>query len=213
MAQMYKVFFKEKTVYLTNNYNINFKNTNGIFFTYKSISELNELWHFFIAATDVENLFVISSDLDKLIDDFFSFFNYIDAAGGLVINENEEYLIINRLGKWDLPKGKVEQGEKFQHAALREVEEECGLSGLEITGELPSTFHTYFLADKQMLKQTHWYKMNYKGKELPLPQTEENISKVMWVSPEDMAFVLKNTYPSIVDVLNNGIEEISSFSF
>src|SRR6267154_620027 len=42
---------------------------------------------------------------------FISYCSLIEAAGGLVQNEKNEWLIIFRRGKWDLPKGKIEGDE------------------------------------------------------------------------------------------------------
>ncbi|MGF1926130.1 MAG: NUDIX domain-containing protein, partial [Bacteroidia bacterium] len=69
----------------------------------------------------------------------------IKAAGGLVENAKREYLFIFRNKKWDLPKGKVEKGEKIKVAAVREVEEECGVK-IERRGKrLCKTYHVYDL--------------------------------------------------------------------
>ena len=77
--------------------------------------------------------------------------------------------MIFRNSKWDLPKGKLEVGENIQECAIREVEEECGISNLEIVSELSSTYHTYEMNGKAILKRTYWFKMNtnYDNKLLP----------------------------------------------
>jgi 8-oxo-dGTP pyrophosphatase MutT (NUDIX family) len=51
----------------------------------------------------------------------------IKAGGGIVVNEQNEVLLIYRRGKWDLPKGKLDDGETIEECALREVKEETGL--------------------------------------------------------------------------------------
>ena len=48
-----------------------------------------------------------------------------------------------RLGVWDLPKGKVEKSEDIEQAAVREVQEECGLVDVRLVAPLTSTWHTY----------------------------------------------------------------------
>jgi len=125
----------------------------------------------------------------------------IEAAGGLVSNKNGDILMIFRNGKWDLPKGKLEEEENKKQCAKREVEEECGIVGLDIIEKLIETYHTYNLSGKKILKRTYWYKMktNFDG-EL-VPQIEEGITKVSWVSKDQISEKLKNSYGNISDVL------------
>ncbi|MFA5849868.1 MAG: NUDIX domain-containing protein [Bacteroidales bacterium] len=125
----------------------------------------------------------------------------IQAGGGLVTNNKGEYLLIFRHGVWDLPKGKQEPNEDIRQAALREVEEECGVHDLEIKQHLCDTYHTYQLNGKFMLKCTHWYKMEYLGS-CPdtKPQTEESIERAIWVTQNDLPDYLSHTYPSIQEV-------------
>jgi 8-oxo-dGTP pyrophosphatase MutT (NUDIX family) len=132
---------------------------------------------------------------------FFHLFKRIDAAGGLVKNEKGVMLFIFRLGKWDLPKGKLAANETPEEAAIREVKEETGLSELRITGSLPSTFHIYTRKGKQILKQTYWFEMEAKSTQSLVPQTEEEISEVRWVGKEDLENVLSNTYGSIRELV------------
>jgi ADP-ribose pyrophosphatase YjhB (NUDIX family) len=113
----------------------------------------------------------------------------VDATGNL--------LVIHRLGVWDLPKGKMEEGENPRETALREVEEECGITGLEVVEELPATYHTYPHKGQEVLKQTHWFLMRYSGTQAPTPQTEEDISAVKFMPAGEVAEALKNTYESL----------------
>jgi 8-oxo-dGTP pyrophosphatase MutT (NUDIX family) len=106
-----------------------------------------------------------------------------------------------RDGVWDLPKGKLEHGEDFEAAALREVEEETGLNGLKIIQPIISTYHTYHISEDRVLKKTKWFEMMYEGDEDPKPQKSENITEVRWVPPGETDFIRKNTYPSVLDVL------------
>lgn len=128
----------------------------------------------------------------------------IKAAGGLVANSKGEFLFIFRNKKWDLPKGKVEQGEKIKIAAQREVEEECGVHISKNKKKLCKTYHVYEMDSKIVLKKTHWYKMEVDGYPNLTPQKEEGISKAAWVAPIAIADKTKNTYPSILDVLKAG---------
>jgi len=125
----------------------------------------------------------------------------VEAAGGLVYNKEDELLMIFRNRKWDLPKGKKEKGEGIESCAKREVQEECGVSNLEITEKLMDTYHIYTHKGKKVLKRTFWYKMktNFVG-ELT-PQTKEGITKVEWVMHEDLEEKLKNSYGNIRELL------------
>ena len=125
----------------------------------------------------------------------------IKAAGGLVLNGNGEFLFIFRNKKWDLPKGKVEKGEKIKVAAVREVEEECGVSIEKREDLLCKTYHIYELGDKVILKRTTWYKMKVKGSPKLIPQIEEGITMASWVAPLGIKVKMNNTYPLIIDVL------------
>jgi 8-oxo-dGTP pyrophosphatase MutT (NUDIX family) len=127
----------------------------------------------------------------------------IIAGGGLVLNDRGELLMIFRRGKWDLPKGKLDEGETIEDCALREVREETGLVNVE-RGELIDTgYHEYFdqYVNADVIKETHWYAMRARGEELLIPQTEEDITEIKWVSGDELATCLENSYPNVVDVI------------
>lgn len=126
----------------------------------------------------------------------------IKAAGGVVCNPNHEYLLIFRNNKWDLPKGKIEKGEDKKEAAVREVEEECGVLIDRVIEKLDSTYHMYELNDEIILKKTYWYKMEVDVFSKLTPQIEEGITEVEWVSPQFMAQKMENTYPLIKEVIS-----------
>ncbi|WP_342328652.1 NUDIX domain-containing protein [Pedobacter sp. FW305-3-2-15-E-R2A2] len=128
----------------------------------------------------------------------------IKAAGGLVKSAKGNYLFIFRNKKWDLPKGKVEKGEKMKEAARREVEEECGVKIYTNDEKLCKTYHVYTIGSKVVLKKTNWYSMTVKGEPKLIPQKEEGITKASWLNKSELAPVLSNTYPSIVQVLEAG---------
>ena len=144
---------------------------------------------------------IYSNDLKKLWSNFKSNFKIIKASGGVVKKKNK-LLFIFRLGKWDLPKGKIEKGEKRKQAAIREVEEECGITKLKITSKLPNTFHVYELNGQFILKTTYWYNMIFNGNEKLIPQLEEDITKVKWVSKNKLTAILNNTYGNIKLILH-----------
>lgn len=121
----------------------------------------------------------------------------IHAAGGLVKNANSDYLFIKRLGKWDLPKGKVEEGERMREAAIREVAEECSIEIDSLGKKIESTYHMYVLKNEFILKKTNWYKMKVNSIPDLVPQAEEDITDAKWVSVRDLHIIRDNTYPLI----------------
>ena len=123
-------------------------------------------------------------------------YTLIHAAGGIVSNEEDEILMIFRLGYWDFPKGKVEAGEDWETAAVREVEEETGLRDIRIIHPYPNTYHTYTLHDTPILKITHWYEMRAPKQSLT-PQTEEDIAQAVWVPRNEVSDHLRESYPSL----------------
>ena len=133
--------------------------------------------------------------------DFCSRYILVQAAGGLVFNDRNQVLMIFRNGKWDLPKGKLEIGESVKECAIREVEEECGIYGLDIKEKLLETYHTYNLRGDEILKRTYWYKMKTDSDGELVPQIKEGITKVSWVSKDEISEKLKNSYGNISDVL------------
>lgn len=147
------------------------------------------------------NVLLTSDQFDSLFNAFSKHFKIVKAAGGLVIHSNNDILLILRRGKWDLPKGKLDEGETIEACALREVSEETGLSDVSITQFLDITRHLYQEKDEMILKETHWFEMAYRGSEKPIPQIEEDIEMVKWVSIGELVSYLKNTYPSIKEIL------------
>jgi ADP-ribose pyrophosphatase YjhB (NUDIX family) len=125
-----------------------------------------------------------------------AFPKHIIAAGGVVINSNNEILFIYRNGFWDLPKGKVEKGENYKEASIREIQEETGIVNVTITKELPVTFHTYKEAMKLVLKETQWFEMFSDDTKL-IPQTEEGITEIKWVSRKELPEILSKSYGNI----------------
>jgi len=146
----------------------------------------------------------INNEPKTITDNWKSFcadYSLIEAAGGLVYNSDNQLLMIFRNGKWDLPKGKLEIDENIKECAIREVEEECGISGLSIINALKDTYHTYEINGKKILKRTFWFVMNSNYKGNLIPQTEEGITKVIWVDKQDIAEKLENSFGNINELL------------
>ncbi len=172
---------------------------NGLFVECSNAEELTKILVFFQSSRTKE-LYIVSDDLPNLLNQFTSQYKIIDAAGGLVTNSEGSLLLIRRNGFWDLPKGKVDKGETFEQAAVREVEEECGVTHLQLGNLLTTTYHTYALNDNQYLKRSYWYSMAYSGDEELKPQQNEGITDAVWVKPVDLKLYLGLTYESIKEV-------------
>jgi 8-oxo-dGTP pyrophosphatase MutT (NUDIX family) len=145
---------------------------------------------------------MVDKDFKKLKKAFFHHFAIIEAAGGIVQNSAKEFLFIHRLGKWDLPKGKIEEGEDLEECAIREVEEETNTTDLTIKKKVGETYHAYHAYGKHYLKTSHWYYMTCPADQQSTPQTEENITAVKWVHTKEIRKLMENTYPSIKDILD-----------
>lgn len=134
--------------------------------------------------------------------DFFSELRAIEAAGGIVHHTTlNKYLFIYRLGKWDLPKGKIDTGETPEKAAAREIREECGITGMRLQHAIEETYHTYQLYGDTWIKKTHWFFFTYDKFELLAPETAEGITTARWFAREELGRVLANTYGNVVDVI------------
>ena len=125
----------------------------------------------------------------------------IQAAGGLVRNENQELLMIYRRGHWDLPKGKLDEGETPEVCAIREVEEETGAKNLKITRFIATTTHSYVENGEPVEKETFWYSMEAHGPQQLVPQAEENITDIGWVNKTSLQSHLDKTFQNIKDII------------
>jgi len=128
-----------------------------------------------------------------------SHYKIMRAAGG-VVRKNDKILLIYRLKKWDLPKGKIEKGEKPRDCAVREIEEESGIK-VEVVERICSIWHTYSLHGRKILKKTTWFAMNSLDDKKMRPQKSEDIEEVHWLKRKDLFHALKDSYQSIVHVI------------
>jgi len=197
---MYKIFLGDKVIYLCNDLTFIFQKKEIKRIKYTSKANIHKQLRAFQKNKKLLSVIVFYSDLEKLWKKFQSDFTIIEAAGGLVKNKNKELLFIFRNDKWDLPKGKIEPNETIENAAIREVEEECGISNLKIVRPLTSTYHIYELNKKLVLKKTYWFGMSCSGKPLLTPQKQEGITKAKWVKLNDLKEIFDNTYETIKEI-------------
>jgi ADP-ribose pyrophosphatase YjhB (NUDIX family) len=203
---MHRIFYHDKVLLLNEEIaagtpsavNLEFENAETFRYALRILDEQK----------DVTKVNITFSDSSVLLEKMFKAFRKIEAAGGLVWNPKGEMLLIFRNGKWDIPKGKLKRGEDIQEGALREVEEECNVKGLKITGEYQSTYHLYEMKGKKVVKKTFWYEMSCPENQELIPQTEEGITEVRWFRREEMEEVLENTYSSVREVLLEAVKVI-----
>jgi 8-oxo-dGTP pyrophosphatase MutT (NUDIX family) len=192
MAQKYKVFIEDKVIYFTKEEIAGLPIYVGL--------EPQDFQSLKDNLVEAEYQF-ISPNPKSALKYFFLNFMKIKAAGGIVKSGNEQ-LFIKRNGKWDIPKGKMEKGEKTRETAIREIKEECGLEGnLTIEIKLMKTYHCYFMFDESVLKKTTWFVLNYDGSKVTKAQEEEGITEVAWLKKNQLSKIKRNTYSSVRDVL------------
>ncbi|MEE4196310.1 MAG: NUDIX domain-containing protein [Bacteroidales bacterium] len=201
---MYKVFYNQRIVFFVDQDNSPEENSKYIKHCFENRSLLYKVVDEFAHNENVEKLLVVHPDVDFVFKQFASFFTIIEAAGGLVKTPDHKFLAIFRRGVWDLPKGKLESSESTEEGALREVTEECGIDGMQLKKQLTVTWHTYTLENHPVLKKTTWYEMEHPGQVQLTPQLEEDITRVQWIGRDEQSQVIRNTYPSILEVLTQG---------
>jgi 8-oxo-dGTP pyrophosphatase MutT (NUDIX family) len=145
----------------------------------------------------------VHSNLEELRKAVWKKFLLVKAGGGLVRNGEGQYLFMLRRGIWDLPKGKLDPGETIEQCAVREVGEETGLQGVQLGAPLLVTYHTYDENGKHLLKESHWFRMNAPDMKGLRPQQAEQITELRWVDGEAMKALLRNTFPSVRDVIQS----------
>lgn len=201
MAQKYKVYFANRPVFFTQKEDSQPAVPPGV---ERIVSQLRYDTMLIEDAIGrgAKEIQLLCDDVEKSWSEFKKQFSFIQAAGGVVQNPIGEVLFIYRHERWDLPKGKVEEGEQLEEAALREVEEECSVSHIELGDFLLTTWHTYIQNGEPMLKATTWYRMKFTGDETPSPQAIEGITETRWISSDALEEPFSNTYASVVDVMN-----------
>ena len=190
---MYKVFFNQKPLILTNKIQYLSDTEPLLFIKYTSVTQIIKA----LKSSKNSKVFLYHKDMDKLWKGFKKKFPIVEAAGGLVKRTDNKLLFIFRNNKWDLPKGGVEKKELIIDAAKREVTEETGVAEIIVEKKISETYHIFKKGKRFRLKKTYWFKMSttYMGK--TNPQTEEGIEKTKWVS-----------YKNIEDILNDAFENI-----
>jgi len=202
MQQKYAVYLNRKALLFNNSQNISSSSNIDKTFSGNSITTIQQAFKW-LCEVDNENAYILFPDIDYDlgIELLKTEFKFIVAAGGVVVNSAGDLLFIERLGLWDLPKGKVEENESVESASIREIIEETGINSLLNQEFICSTFHIYWLKNKFILKESVWYSFNTLDNNILIPQQEENITKAEWILPKNIKQVLSHTYPSIIHVM------------
>ena len=190
---MYKVFFNQKPLILTNKIQDFSDNEPLLFIKYASVAQIIKA----LKSSKNRKVFLYHKDNDKLWKSFKKKFPIVEAAGGLVERTDNKLLFIFRNNKWDLPKGGVEKKELIIEAAQREVKEETGVSDLIVQKQLSETFHIFKKGKRFRLKKTYWFKMSTSYMGETEPQIEEGIHKTEWVSKEKIDEILNDAFENI----------------
>jgi 8-oxo-dGTP pyrophosphatase MutT (NUDIX family) len=197
MALKYRIYINEKVILLT-------ETEPKLKDKYQKIDAQTldlKIIYTWIAAHKSDFFYVLCNNARTYLKNVIQNITLIEAAGGIVKNEAGEYLFIYRNDKWDLPKGKIEKGEKVKQAAIREVEEECGIVVGELGKKICKTYHCYISREEVVLKKTHWFKMKSRYQIKLKPQKEEGITDARWFKKKKLAVIIENTFPSIMEVL------------
>lgn len=189
---MYKVFVKEVAIIVTSDKN-SFKDHNTFNIKKVNFEDLVKK----IENKEITDVVLYSKNESKLLKRLHKLLPIVIAGGGLVLNQDNDFLFIHRNGKWDLPKGKAEKGETIEQTSIREVEEETGVRHLEITNYLGHTYHTFSRKGKLKLKLTHWFIMETDFNKKLKPQKKEGIDKAVWMNKEMATIALKESYANI----------------
>ena len=193
---MYKVFFNQKPIFLTTELVLQTDRTPVMFIKFSSPENIVKA----LKSKKTDCLYLYHQKEDKLWMHFLRHFPIVEAAGGLVRHQDGRFLFIYRNGKWDLPKGRIEKNEPIRIAAVREVEEETGVDGLEIVKPLIETFHVFNRNGKYKLKKTFWFEMKTASTVTLTPQLNEGIEQAVWVLEKEIPQKFENAYENIKQV-------------
>jgi 8-oxo-dGTP pyrophosphatase MutT (NUDIX family) len=177
----------------------------GLFHKFHDTKELYKLIADFQADKRIYAINIYGPDIKHIWKIFRIYFTEVGAAGGLVKHTSGKFLFIEKKNKLDLPKGHIEKGEAPEACALREVKEECGITGHTIVKELNPSYHTYAWEGISYLKKTSWYLMKYDGDMITEPQLSEGITRVEWLFPDELNSIKSNAWLSLMDLINNSI--------
>ena len=197
---MRKIYLENRSIIICAEDDQILADPNAIRFTIGNNGGLTEMIEMFEVSDTLLRIFIPTNNIEDTYAKVCAEFLEVNAGGGLVENRRGDFLLINRNGLWDLPKGHQDPGEEISVTALREVQEETGIEEVSLQELICITDHCYKRNGIWHLKHTWWYRM-LDNKPIDLtPQREEDISKAAWVAKSSLPPFLQNPYPSIVEV-------------
>lgn len=197
---MRKIYLEKRCIIICREDDSVLTDPNAIQFSFGSDGGMTGMIEMFEVSETLQRIYIPTDDIEGTYTDVCREFLEVNAGGGLVENRRGDFLLINRNGLWDLPKGHQDPGEDIRVTALREVKEETGIEELELKELICITDHCYKRNGIWHLKHTWWYKMLDRKPLDLIPQREEDISKAAWVAKSSLPPFLQNTYPSIAEV-------------
>jgi 8-oxo-dGTP pyrophosphatase MutT (NUDIX family) len=200
-----KIYYNNKPLILTNDSKTYIRDTDTADYLLLTgaIRENYKVAMEYLESATTPGVIIEDASPEALVEQMHSLYKPIDAGGGVVLNEAGDVLMIYRRGKWDLPKGKRDDGESMEECAVREVKEETGLKNIALGKKICDTYHIYSQNNKNLLKRTAWYEMHTSVNEKLVPQQEENIEEARWINEDDWSLVLSKTYEAIIEVLGS----------
>jgi len=197
---MHRIYFEKRCIMICSPDDQVLSDPNIIRFSMGKNPDIHSLVGMMEVSESLQRICIPTDNVEETYRMVCNEFLEVNAGGGLVSNRRGDYLLISRNGLWDLPKGHQDPGEDIEVTALREVEEETGISDLMLRGLICITDHCYRRNGIWHLKHTWWYDMLYTDPTDLTPQTEEDIAKAAWVAKSSLPPYLQNTYPSIQEV-------------
>jgi len=204
---MRKIYFEKRCIIICPQDEQSLTDPNAILYSIGQEVDIRSLVGMFETSDTLNRIYIPTDDVEGTYRRICAEFLEVNAGGGLVSNRRGDYLLINRNGVWDLPKGHQDPGEEISVTALREVQEETGIDELVLRDLICITDHCYRRNDIWHLKHTWWYDMLYTDPTDLTPQKEEDITKAAWVAKSSLPPYLLNTYPSIIEVFREELKQ------
>jgi len=196
---MYKIYLGSHCFFITSSKSFN-SHFDKVLENPKA-KELTKLCDKLLSKEHKPKVIILEGDYESIAEEIFKGFRLVIAGGGAVYNSKKELLLMKRHGKWDLPKGKIEPEESIELCAIREVEEECHVFGLELGKHVTTTYHFFKTKSGWKIKKSVWFKMKSRDYKQAAPQKEEGIEKIKWIKPKSIDIEELNTFASIREVL------------
>lgn len=196
---MYKVFINNAQLIFSTKKSPSLNNCDFQRIKYEKIKENFSRIFYFVDTLNTNIILIEAEDTEAAFKEFSAYFQLIIAGGAIVFNQEKEILMIFRRGYWDLPKGKIDEGESIKEGAIRELEEETAVKNPTGIRFFTKSYHMYALHDNIVLKETHWFLMQAEKQQELKAQEEEDIMKVEWMKLDDSR--TKKTYASIQEIL------------